>query len=125
EHPRRGRIMPTEFIGLAEESGLIVSLGRWVLAAACRQARLWEIRHGDEMGSMSVNISVRQLQQDTFVAEVAEVLRETGIDPSRIVLEVTESVMMQDVDATIPVLKSLKNLGIRLAIDDFGTGYSS
>jgi Amt family ammonium transporter len=117
--------LPADFIALAEESGLILSLGRWVLTAACRQARQWEVRHGDHSVSMSVNVSVRQLQQATFVEEVAEVLGETGADPSRIVLEVTESVMMQDVDATIPVLKRLKSLGVRLAIDDFGTGYSS
>jgi diguanylate cyclase (GGDEF)-like protein/PAS domain S-box-containing protein len=125
QHPRRGLIMPADFIALAEESGLILSLGRWVLTAACRQARQWEVRHGDHSLSMSVNVSVRQLQQATFVEEVAEVLGETGVDPSRIVLEVTESVVMQDVDATIPVLKRLKSLGVRLAIDDFGTGYSS
>jgi diguanylate cyclase (GGDEF)-like protein/PAS domain S-box-containing protein len=126
EHPERGRILPAEFIPLAEESGAIGALGHWVLVTACRQAKQWETKYaGGPALSMNVNVSVRQLQQPAFADEVASVLRETEISPENLVLEVTESVMMQDVDAIVPVLKDLKGLGVRLAIDDFGTGYSS
>ncbi len=125
QHPTRGLIMPADFIALAEESGLISSLGRWVLVSACRQAKQWAGRHAATNLTMNVNVSVRQLQQTTFVDEVADVLRETLVDPSNLVLEVTESVMMEDVETMLPVLNNLKRLGLRLAIDDFGTGYSS
>lgn len=125
QHPTRGLIMPAEFIAHAEESGLISSLGHWILITACHQAKEWSVLHGAAKLTMNVNVSVRQLQQSTFVDEVAAVLRESGVDPANIVLEVTESVMMQDVEATLPVLNNLKRLGVRLAIDDFGTGYSS
>lgn len=122
-HPERGLLGPGEFIPLAEESGLIVELGQWVLAHACRQAAEW--------GSiaahlrMSVNVSGRQLQRPGFVEEVANVLRETQLARGRLVLELTESVLMHDVPAMPPLLRALRELGARVAIDDFGVGYSS
>ncbi|HEX5397086.1 MAG TPA: EAL domain-containing protein [Candidatus Limnocylindria bacterium] len=123
-HPRRGLVGPLDFIPLAEETGLIVPLGRWVLEQACRQAVAWDATGGGQL-RMSVNVSGRQTQQAGFVAEVDQVLRETGLDPSRLTLEFTESVLMRDADATTHMLRELKKLGVRLAIDDFGTGYSS
>jgi diguanylate cyclase (GGDEF)-like protein/PAS domain S-box-containing protein len=123
-HPRRGMVGPLDFIPLAEETGLIIQLGRWVLDEACRQAVAWEAAGGGQL-HMSVNVSGRQTQQAGFVAEVAQVLRETGLEPSRLTLEFTESVLMRDAEATTDMLRDLKAVGVRLAIDDFGTGYSS
>ena len=126
EHPERGLIPPLKFIPLAEETGLIVALGRWVLAEACRQAREWHRQFPEEPPLiLSVNLSARQLQQPALVAEVVEILKETGLHPSLLKLEITESVMMLDSATTIPRLHQLKELGVHLAVDDFGTGYSS
>jgi diguanylate cyclase (GGDEF)-like protein/PAS domain S-box-containing protein len=124
EHPERGSIPPAEFIPLAEESGAILELGRWILEDACRQTKAWQ----DETGSgltVSVNVSGRQVADPDFVADVAHVLSVSGLDPHSLTLEITESVLVHDVDATVTAFQSLKALGIRLAIDDFGTGYSS
>jgi diguanylate cyclase (GGDEF)-like protein/PAS domain S-box-containing protein len=123
-HPRRGLVGPNDFIAVAEETGLIVPLGRWVLERACRQANAWQNETSKRL-TMSVNVSARQIQEPAFVQEVADVLAVTGLAPERLTLELTESVLMQDVDATAMTLTSLKALGIRLAIDDFGTGFSS
>ncbi|MHB8683688.1 MAG: bifunctional diguanylate cyclase/phosphodiesterase [Dehalococcoidia bacterium] len=126
QHPERGLILPAEFIPLAEESGVISALGRWVLDTACHQTRQWQTSHSGAAGfSVAVNVSVRQLQQTSFTAEVAQALEASGLAPQDLILEVTESVMMQDIEATVAVLRDLKRLGVRLAIDDFGTGYSS
>jgi len=127
EHPERGLIPPGKFIPLAEEIGLIVPLGLWVLREACRQTRAWNEGLGDgkPVLTVSVNVSARQLKTPDFVALVAEVLEETGLGAERLKLEITESVMMQEAEATIAKLHALKALGIRLAVDDFGTGYSS
>jgi diguanylate cyclase (GGDEF)-like protein/PAS domain S-box-containing protein len=126
QHPERGLLGPDTFIGLAEQTGLIVPLGHWVLAEACRQAAAW---HRDVPGAeqlrVSVNLSARQFQHTELVADVAGVLRDSGIDPGRVVLEITESLLMQDTDATISTLRELRDLGVHIAIDDFGTGYSS
>ena len=123
-HARRGVVGPTEFIPVAEETGLIIPLGRWVLEQACRQAKAWD---ADVTGplTMSVNVSGRQMQQPGFVDEVAQILALTGLEPARLTLELTESVLMQDAEAATATLGELKRLGVRLAIDDFGTGYSS
>jgi diguanylate cyclase (GGDEF)-like protein/PAS domain S-box-containing protein len=123
-HPRRGLVGPTEFIPVAEETGLIIRLGRWVLEQACSQARAWDEETSTPL-SMSVNVSARQVQAPGFVDEVAQVLATTGLAPARLTLELTESVLMQDVEQTASTLDALKGLGVRLAIDDFGTGYSS
>jgi predicted signal transduction protein with EAL and GGDEF domain len=124
-HPERGVVGPVEFIPVAEETGIIIHLGRWVLEQACRQVRAWDLVAPGQPLTMNVNVSGRQVTESGFVAEVAQVLAETGLDPSRLVLEFTEGVLMQDTDATMATLRALKVLGIRLAIDDFGTGYSS
>jgi len=124
-HPDRGVVGPTEFIPVAEETGLIIPLGRWVLLEACRQSRAWDLVAPDRPVTMNVNVSGRQVAEAGFVDEVAQVIAETGIDPTRLVLEFTEGVLMQDTDTTKATLLALKALGVRLAIDDFGTGYSS
>ncbi len=126
EHPQRGLLLPAEFIGLTEETGLIVPIGRWVLGEACRQARAWQTAaSGLPALAISVNLSARQLQQPNLVEETAQVLRETGLDPATLKLEITETVVMHDAPATLAKLEALKQLGVQLAIDDFGTGYSS
>jgi diguanylate cyclase (GGDEF)-like protein len=124
QHPRRGSVSPLEFIPLAEETGLIVPLGRWILEEACRQARSWETADGASL-TLSVNVSGRQVQEAGFVAEVAAVLEATGFPAERLTLEFTESVLMADATRTSASMTELKALGVRLAIDDFGTGYSS
>ena len=124
EHPQIGLIHPIEFITLAEESGLILPLGEWVLAEACRQHVAWE-REGIVGLQLAVNVSPRQFRQDDLAARVKAIFRETGVDPASITLELTESIVMHDVNTTNAMLKELKNLGLRLSLDDFGTGYSS
>ena len=123
QHPVRGLIQPAEFIPVAEETGLIVQLGRWVLREACRQAQAWPIR-GPGV-SLSVNVSTRQFLHPGMVEDVAGALWDSGIDPSILILEITESVLIHDNDAAIEKLRRLKEFGVRVAVDDFGTGYSS
>jgi EAL domain-containing protein (putative c-di-GMP-specific phosphodiesterase class I) len=126
EHPVHGTISPGVFIPLAEETGLILTIGQWVLREACRQARVWQGQSEDGSGlQMSVNLSSRQLQQPNLVQEIADILKETDLDPRLLKLEITESVVMSDAESTIRALRELKSLGVQLAIDDFGTGYSS
>jgi diguanylate cyclase (GGDEF)-like protein/PAS domain S-box-containing protein len=126
EHPSRGTVAPLDFIPLAEETGLIVPIGRWVLREACLQARRLQERFPQTPAlHMAVNLSARQLQRPEIVAEIAEILMETGLLPESLVVEITESVMMQDMDLSIQRLAELKELGVKLAVDDFGTGYSS
>ena len=124
-HPQRGLVAPAAFIPLAEESGLIHPIGQWVLEEACRQTRSWREQMPDVALSISVNLSACQLRQPTLLADVARALRESGVDPCCIELEMTESVAMEDAETTITMLQQLKALGVHLAIDDFGTGYSS
>ncbi|MGH2367961.1 MAG: putative bifunctional diguanylate cyclase/phosphodiesterase [Chloroflexota bacterium] len=126
QHPEHGLLAPDTFIPLAEETGLIVPIGRWVLQQACRQMAQWrEALPPDRSLTMSVNLSARQLQQPGLVEEVGHVLRQTGLDPQDLTLEMTETTLMEDTEVTIPRLQALRSLGVRLAIDDFGTGYSS
>jgi EAL domain-containing protein (putative c-di-GMP-specific phosphodiesterase class I) len=123
-HPRRGTIPPAAFIPLAEETGLIIPIGRWVLEEACQQARQWQRAAGRRL-SISVNLSPRQFQDPGLVDDVARALHQADLDPGSLVLEITETLLMHDTEATIAKLQALKALGVRLAIDDFGTGYSS
>jgi diguanylate cyclase (GGDEF)-like protein len=126
QHPDRGLVSPGDFIPLAEETGLIVPLGNWVLTEACKQAKfLQDMLPGSDPLTMSVNVSVKQLHQKDLVVTINQALSDSGLDPSLLMLEITESVLMIDTDATIAKLHELKELGIRLAVDDFGTGYSS
>ena len=122
-HPIHGIILPGAFIPLAEESGLILLLGRWVLEQACREAARWHA-NGHMIG-ISVNVSGRQLDHDGLVDEVRDVLRDTGLDPAWLTLEITETALMRDAAAAARRLVALKELGVSIAVDDFGTGYSS
>jgi len=125
-HPRRGVMPPTTFIPLAEDSGLIVAVGRWVLREACAQAAAWRGQFPEhETLAMSVNLSVKQLRDPGLVEDVASALADAGLDPSALILEITESVLMHDAEDALLRLHQLKELGVRIAIDDFGTGYSS
>jgi predicted signal transduction protein with EAL and GGDEF domain len=123
-HPEWGLVRPARFIPLAEETGLIVSIGEWVLREACRQTREW-LDAGLEPGVVSVNLSVRQFRQEGLVRTVSRILEETRLDPAQLEMELTESMVMGNVDAAIAVLQGLKQLGVALSVDDFGTGYSS
>jgi diguanylate cyclase (GGDEF)-like protein/PAS domain S-box-containing protein len=125
-HPTRGMLSPLTFIPLAEETGLIVPLGRWVVREACRQAVGWQpLRHASEPLTLTINISGHQLQGEHVVEDVRSALVDSGLDPRQLVLEITESVLMQQSETILERLHALKALGVRLAIDDFGTGYSS
>jgi len=122
-HESRGLIAPVEFIPLAEESGLIIPLGRWVLREACRQAAAWPIENPEI--SLNVNVSPKQFQHPGLVEDIANALWDSHIDPSILTIEITESVLIHDTDAAIEKLTRLKDFGVRIAVDDFGTGYSS
>jgi diguanylate cyclase (GGDEF)-like protein len=125
-HPRRGLISPAAFVPLAEETGLIGSIGRWVLEEACRQVQAWQSTHPwSQPLLVSVNLSARQFQDPGFAAMVQAALLATGFEPSRLKLEITESMAMHDTETAANVLRQLKALGIQLVMDDFGTGYSS
>ncbi|MFE0673595.1 putative bifunctional diguanylate cyclase/phosphodiesterase [Streptomyces sp. NPDC058867] len=126
DHPQFGLLTPNRFIGLAEEDGSIVPLGRWVLAAACRQARGWQLAHPDEPPIfVSVNVAVRQVWDSDLVADVARTLAETGLAPHLLQLELTESAVMGSGGRPLQALQALSDMGVRIAIDDFGTGYSN
>jgi PAS domain S-box-containing protein len=126
QRPGVGLVLPGEFIGVAEEMGLIVPLGLWIMRKAFEQVHRWHLeRPGKKLLTMSSNISGPQLMQPTIVDDIAQILRETQVEPSAIKLEITETVTMGDAERTIKIVNALKGLGIRLSIDDFGTGYSS
>jgi diguanylate cyclase (GGDEF)-like protein/PAS domain S-box-containing protein len=126
DHPDQGLVTPNRFIPVAEESGLIIPIGAWVLQEACRQLRRWQVkRYGGLQGAVEVNLSARQVDDPQIVATVEQILSETGLNPSYLTLEITESALMNDAAAALSVLRALKELGVTLAIDDFGTGYSS
>jgi EAL domain-containing protein (putative c-di-GMP-specific phosphodiesterase class I) len=124
-HPERGRLAPVQFIGLAEETGLIIPLGRWILHTACAHAADWQREFPGRELYMNVNVSTRQLHDASFPETVAEVLAETGLKPELLVLEITESLLPEDGDEMVTRLKELKKLGVQVAVDDFGTGYSA
>ena len=123
-HPELGAISPAQFIPIAEETGLIVPMGLWALQTACADARDWQQR-GLPAVQMSVNLSVRQLASPTLIADIADVLADSGLDPNLLELEITESVMMKNPETAAALLQQIRDLGVGLAIDDFGTGYSS
>jgi diguanylate cyclase (GGDEF)-like protein len=123
-HPERGLTLPGDFVPVAADCGLMVPIGRWVLVEACTQARAW-MEEGRKPITVGVNISAVELRDPAFLAHVATVLRETGLDPRWLELELTESTLMQHVQSTVVALQTLKDMGVQLAIDDFGTGYSS
>lgn len=124
QHPQMGLVMPGDFIPLAEETGLIVSIGAWALKTACAQARSWQ-EAGLHPVIMSVNLSVRQFMQASLAKDLARLLQETGLNAEYLKLEITESLLMRDTDGAIPTLHALKTMGVGISIDDFGTGYSS
>jgi EAL domain-containing protein (putative c-di-GMP-specific phosphodiesterase class I) len=126
QHPERGLLLPGEFIPLAEESGLITSLGSFVLREACRQLAAWHangVARPDQI--VSVNVSSRQFADPGFVETVANTLQETGLAPACLYLEITETVILENAEASALMMNRLKQLGVRLALDDFGTGYSA
>lgn len=123
-HPVHGMISPARFVGLAEEMGLIIPIGAWVIRTACMQTKAWQRAGHDEL-RVAVNLSARQFAQKALAQSIADVLHATGLAPHLLELELTESMVMNDVDSAITILRTLKNLGVQIAIDDFGTGYSS
>jgi EAL domain-containing protein (putative c-di-GMP-specific phosphodiesterase class I) len=124
-HPELGMLLPSRFVDLAEETGLIVPLGRWVLSEACTQAARWHRAYPDARLVLSVNLAARQAADEAIVADVARVLADTGLPPDLLQLELTESAVMDAGDRPLPSLRRLAELGIGIAIDDFGTGYSN
>jgi diguanylate cyclase (GGDEF)-like protein/PAS domain S-box-containing protein len=124
QHPERGLMVPDEFVPLAEETGLVVELGTWVLETAAKEAARWQLDN-DQPFVVSVNLSARQLAQPGLAERLAAVIERTGVDPQNLCLEITESVLMEDAEAVISVVERVRALGVQLSIDDFGTGYSS
>ena len=124
-HPVRGQVSPAEFIPLAEESSLILTIGQWVLETACRQLAAWTQGEGTRSLTLAVNVSARQFRVPEFVEQVVALVRSHQIDPSRLKLELTESVVLGDIDQVVAKMAALRELGIHLSLDDFGTGYSS
>ena len=124
-HPERGLISPLQFIPLAEETGLIISIGAWVLESACQQLKVWEAESHTRDLQLAVNVSGRQFRQPDFVTRVRDILDRTAINPLRLKLELTESIVLDDVADTIAKMQALRELGVSFSMDDFGTGYSS
>jgi len=125
EHPVRGLLSAAQFIDVAEETAAILDIGPWVLLQACRQLRHWDEVHTGQPLTMRVNLSARQVAQPDLVPRVVEVIEQSGIDPARLCLEITETTLMADPEVSLEVLRALRALGVELAVDDFGTGYSS
>jgi len=124
QHPQEGMISPGEFIPIAEETGLIIEIGDWVLREACRQLKKWHSYGYDDL-YIAVNIAPQQFREVDFVEKIKQVLDETGLEGENLELEITERTAVSDINYTIEVLKELQELGVRIAMDDFGTGYSS
>jgi EAL domain-containing protein (putative c-di-GMP-specific phosphodiesterase class I) len=123
EHPELGLLMPAEFLPAAEDAGLMIAIGEWVLRAACRESAAWQDAHPGFR--VSVNVATQQFQEPGFVALVREALAESGLRPDCLELEITESTLVQDVEVMVNTLHALKQVGVSLSIDDFGTGYSA
>jgi EAL domain-containing protein (putative c-di-GMP-specific phosphodiesterase class I) len=123
-HPTRGAVSPAQFIPVAEDCGLILPIGKWVLREACRQGRAW-MDAGLPLRSVAVNISAMEFRQEEFLGGVFAILEDTGLDPGCLELELTESVLMKHAESTESILKALRARGVQVAVDDFGTGYSS
>jgi EAL domain-containing protein (putative c-di-GMP-specific phosphodiesterase class I) len=123
-HPTRGPVSPVQFIPVAEDCGLILPIGNWILREACQQARAW-VDAGLPLGTMAVNISGIQLRDENFLEAIFAILQDTGLDPRFLELELTESVLMKHAESTASILRTLRAKGIQIAVDDFGTGYSS
>ena len=124
-HPERGMVPPFQFIPLAEETGLILAIGDWVLDTACARLQAWQNDPAARQLSIAVNVSARQFNQDGFVSQVRELIRRHGVDPAKLKLELTESMLLDDIDAMIEKMNALREIGVGLELDDFGTGYSS
>ena len=124
QHPERGLIPPDRFIPIADESGLIVEIGGWVLAKACAQMRAWHEQGFADL-SIAVNVSAVQFGQPRLLEVVSRTLEESRLDPHYLTLEITEGVLMQDAETAVGMLRALKNMGVKIAVNDFGTGYSS
>ena len=124
QHPRWGLVSPLQFIPLAEEIGLIVPIGEWVLKAACTQLKAWQ-QQGYEVPRLAINLSVKQFRQKTLAETVARILAETGVEARDIELEITESLLLENTDEVAHTLRKLSAMGLEISIDDFGTGYSS
>lgn len=126
QHPERGLISPMDFIPVAEDTGQIIAIGAWTLREACRQMRRWQRRYASDLPLfISVNLSSKQFEQPDLIEQITEILDETKLDPRSLKLEITESVVMENIDTATEMLKQLRTLGVQLSIDDFGTGYSS
>jgi len=125
EHPEQGLISPDKFIPVAEDTGLILPLGQWILQTACAQLKEWESNPLTRELTLAVNVSARQFRQPSFVEQVSKVIEQTLINPSRLKLELTESTVLENVADTIIKMHALKKIGVRFSMDDFGTGYSS
>jgi EAL domain-containing protein (putative c-di-GMP-specific phosphodiesterase class I) len=123
-HPTRGLVSPAAFIPVAEDCGLILPIGNWVLREACKQARAW-VEAGLPLGTMGVNISAVEFRNESFLEGVFAILKDTGLNPNLLELELTESVLMKRPESTASVLRALRAKGVQVAVDDFGTGYSS
>ncbi|HMF56180.1 MAG TPA: EAL domain-containing protein, partial [Pyrinomonadaceae bacterium] len=126
QHPERGMISPLDFIPVAEENGLIIPLGKWVLREACQQLRRWQEQLSDNSSfNLSVNLSSRQFSQPDLVEQIAETIKETAVNPKGLKLEITESMVMENIDTAVDMLMRLRSLNVEISLDDFGTGYSS
>ncbi len=126
QHPNQGLVSPAAFIPVAEETGLIVPIGYWILRSACRQLHVWQVRFpANQLLTISVNLSGKQFSQPDLIQQIDQILQETGLDASSLSLEITESMIMENDESAIATLLQLRDLGVKLSIDDFGTGYSS